>query len=101
MQQEVNKYVSRIRKLYISMHKNRLQNSENNEAVKYREENAIQVNAFISATTRNNRFQKQWQNFTVLLPCEHDRKLMPVFNKGFMLYIYAKDTDYSCIYTHK
>gem|GEM_PF-6312340 len=41
------------------MHKNRLQNSESNEAVKYREENAIQVNAFISATTRNNRFQMQ------------------------------------------
>lgn len=59
MQQEVNKYVSRIRKLYISMHKNRLQNSESDEAAKYREENATQVNAFISATTRNNRFQME------------------------------------------
>lgn len=98
MQQEVNKYVSRIRKLYISMHKNRLQNSESNEAAKYRKENATQVNAFISATTRNNRFQMQWQNFPALPQYDYDRKLMPVFNKGFMLYICKRHRLFMHIY---
>lgn len=82
------------------MHKNRLQNSESDEAAKYREENATQVIAFISATTRNNRVQMQWQNFPALPQYDYDRKLMPVFNNA-SCYIYAKDTDYSCIYTHK
>lgn len=99
MQQEVNKYVSRIRKLYISMHKNRLQNSESDEAVKCRKENATQVNAFISATTRNNRFQMQWQYFPALPQYDYDRKLMPVFNKGFMLYICKRHRLFMKIYT--
>lgn len=82
------------------MHKNRLQNSESNEAAKYRKENATQVNAFISATTRNNRFQMQWQYF---LHCCHVNMIENscLFSTKVSCYIYAKDTDYSCIYTHK
>lgn len=76
------------------MHKNRLQNSESDEAVKCRKENATQVNAFISATTKTIDSKSSGR---ILLHCRNMIMIENscLFSTKASCYIYAKDTDYS------